>query len=199
MASIDVIKAVAVTAELCGRTFSEAAAAVFVEDLAGFDDAAVINALARCRKEVRGFLTIADVISRIDDGRPGPEEAWAMMPMEDGKSVVWSDEMAAAFGVALPLIEEGETVPARMAFKETYTRLVAEARDKRSPVRWTPSLGTHEPDRRAVLMDAVHKGRMKLEHAQEHCPMLEAPTDQKMLEMASQSIQIPVDMFKGAI
>ena len=117
MPSIELLQAVAVTAELCGRTFSEGAARMFVHDLAGFDEQAVMKALARCRREVKGILTIQDVVSRIDDGRPGVEEAWAMLPLDEAQSVVWSAEMAEAFGVARGLIDDGDRVAARMAFK----------------------------------------------------------------------------------
>lgn len=167
MPSIELIQAVAVTAELCGRTFSEAAAKVFVQDLEGFDDQAVIKALSRCRREVRGFLTIADVVTRIDDGRPGPEEAWAMMPFDESQSVVWTDDMAAAFGVAIPLLAAGDKVAARMAFKEHYIKAVTESRDARKPVNWTPSLGHDKNTHAAALSNAVEKGRLTLGFAQD--------------------------------
>jgi len=175
MPSIELVQAVAVTAELCGRTFTEAAARVFVDDLQGFPEPAVIKALARCRREVRGLLTIQDVVSRIDDGRPGVEEAWAMMPFEESQSVVWTDEMANAFGVARGLLADGDRVAARMAFKETYTRLVGEARDAGRPVTWSPSLGYDKSGQEAVLAEAVAKGRLSYAHAQELSPALPAP------------------------
>ena len=61
------------------------------------DQPAVLKALTRCRREVKGMLTIQDVVSRIDDGRLGVEEAWAMMPFSESQSVVWTEEMAQAF------------------------------------------------------------------------------------------------------
>lgn len=175
MPSIELIQAVAVTAELCGRTFTEGAARMFVQDLSNFQEQAVLKALGRCRREVKGILTIQDVISRIDDGRPGVEEAWAQMPFDESQSVVWTDEMASAFGTALPLLEEGDKVAARMAFKESYTRLIGEARDAGRPVRWTPSLGFDKNGHAAVLSEAVAKGRLTYEHAQDLCPMLPPP------------------------
>lgn len=172
MPSIELLQAVAVTAELCGRTFSEGAARMFVADLSAFSEEAVLKALGRCRREVKGMLTIQDVVSRIDDGRPGPEEAWAQMPFDESQSVVWTDEMAQAFGVALPLLEEGEKVAARMAFKEAYLRLIGEARDAGKPVNWTPSLGYDVRGRDAVVADAVAKGRLSYSYAQTVCPAL---------------------------
>src|ERR1043165_278765 len=119
------LKAIAVTAELTGTTMSEAAASVMAEDLTRYPENQVLVALTRCRRELRGRLTIADVIQRLDDGRPGPEEAWAMIPQDEAPSVVWTQEMASAFGIALPLMDD--PVAARMAFKEAYAKAVAKA------------------------------------------------------------------------
>lgn len=176
MVSAKLLEAVAVTAELCGRTFSEAAARVFVSDISVYPEPAVMKALARCRKEVRGALTVADVVMRIDDGRPGAEEAWALIPMDEHGSVVWTDEMAKAFGVASPLLNAGEVVPARMAFKEAYNKLVSEARDAGVPVAWSASLG-HDPNaREAAVLLAVDKGRLTLAQARDAVPSLPAPS-----------------------
>lgn len=173
--SAELLQAIAVTTELCGRTFSEAAAGVFANDLTGFPEAAVVKALVRCRREVKGALTIQDVVSRIDDGRPGFEEAWAAMPFDESQSVVWSGEMAEAFGVARGLLDDGERVAARMAFKEAYTRLVGQARDEGIRVSWTPSLGYDRRGHESVLADAVTKGRLSHDHAQSLTPMLLPP------------------------
>lgn len=182
MPSSDLIRAVAVTAELCGRVFSPEAAEVFVGDLAAYPEAAVIRALGKCRREVRGLLTVADVVQRIDDGRPGPEEAWSLMPFDESQSVVWSDEMAKAFGIAGPLIEIGDRIGARMAFKEAYARLVNEARDAGAPVVWRPSLGHSPVGREAALLAAVDSGRLTLDFARSIEPALPAPSAQ-MLEL----------------
>lgn len=184
MPSSELIKAVAVTAELCGRTFSPEAAGVFVADLDGFNERAVIKALAKCRREVRGALTIQDVVSRIDDGRPGADEAWALMPLSESQSVVWSDEMAEAFGICGPLLDAGDKIAARMAFKESYARLVARNRDEGRPVRWTPSLGHDPRGRDAALAAAVEAGRIGLEHARELSPALPAPSADVMAAIA---------------
>lgn len=170
MPTSTVIEAIAVTAELCGRTFSPGAAMVFASDLDGFDEAAVLKALSRCRKEVKGLLTVQDVISRVDDGRPGVEEAWAMLPTDESKTVVWTDEMASAWGVARPLLEAGDKVGARMAFKEAYAVAVAKARDERLRPKWTASLGDDKYGREPVLMEAVQKGRLSAPHVRAILP-----------------------------
>lgn len=176
MASRALLEAVAVTAELCGRTFSEAAARVFVADLSAYPEPQVVGALARCRKEVKGILTLADVVSRLDDGRPGPEEAWAMLPLREADTAVWTEEMREAFGVAAPLINTGELVQARMAFKEAYQRLVNAARERAMPPNWTVTLGHDPRGREAAVMLAVEKGRIPLEYARNLVPELPAPS-----------------------
>jgi hypothetical protein len=175
MASPALIEAVAVTAELCGRTFSEGAARVFIADLDGFPEPAVLVALRRCRREVRGILTVQDVVSRIDDGRPGVEEAWAMLPKDEASSCVWTDEMREAFAVALPLLVDGDSIAARMAFKETYTRLLATARDERRAPNWTASLGHDAGAREVAIRDAADRGRLSHDQA---AALLPAPTSQ---------------------
>jgi len=165
MARSDVLKAIASTAAICGRAFASSdPVELMADDLAVFDDNAVVLAIARCRKELRTFPTVADIISRIDDGRPGSEEAWAMVPKDESSSIVWTQEMRGAFGVARPLIGQDD-VAARMAFLETYRKLCAEARSAGSPARWETSLG-HDPAGRVhALTVAVEKGRITQEHA----------------------------------
>jgi hypothetical protein len=182
MASAKLLEAVAVTAELCGRVFSEAAARVFVSDLSAYPESQVLGALSRCRKECRGMLTVADVVSRLDDGRPGVEEAWAMLPKNEADSAVWTAETSQAFGVAVGLLDRGDAIAARMAFKESYTRLVQQARDAGKPVQWQVTLGHSESGREAVLLEAAAKGRITLERAREFVPSLPAP-DPKVMQL----------------
>jgi hypothetical protein len=165
VAKADLLKALAVTAELTGTSLSTAAADVLADDLAVYPLEQVLGALTRCRRELKSRLTAAEIISRLDDGRPGPEEAWAMIPPDEEGSVVWTEEMAQAFGVAWALIRDGDRIGARMAFKESYTRIVTEARAKQVPPKWTPSLGRDKHGRTTVIEDARAKGRLSAPHA----------------------------------
>jgi hypothetical protein len=174
--SLTLLEAVAVTAELCGRAFSPAAAAVFVADLSAHPEAEVLRALNRCRKEVRGVLTTHDVLSRIDDGRPGVETAWSMVPTGEWQSVVWTTEAAEAYGQVAHLVASGDKVAARMAFKESYQKLVDAAREAGRPVSWVASLGFDKEVRSRVLQDAVKRGLLTSAAAHEADPLaLPAP------------------------
>lgn len=126
---------------------------------AGFD--------AHVKDSQRGRFapTPADVIAQIewlvaDDGRPGAEEAWAMCcnAADESETVVWSGEMSQAYALAMPLMQEGDNVGARMAFKEAYSRLVDSARRERKPVAWSVSLGHDQSKRHAVLLNAETRG-----------------------------------------
>lgn len=99
------------------------------------------------------------------DGRLGADEAWSMIPRDEESSVVMTDEMAQAMQIAQPLLNEGDQVAARMAFKEAYARIVdANKRDGVSAT-WFSSLGREKEGREAALNHAVRLGRIGAEHA----------------------------------
>jgi len=109
----------------------------------------------------------ADVIAQIqgfvaDDGRPGPEEAWAICfrAADENATVVWTDEMAEAYGACWPILRAGDEVAARMAFKEVYARLLAQARERRMPPRWSATLGHDKAAQDAALLPHVQAGRL---------------------------------------
>lgn len=176
---VDLLQALAVTAELTGTTFSEAAARVMVQDLAAYPVNQVLGALVRCRRELKTRLTVAAIVERLDDGRPGPEEAWAMIPHDERSTVVWTDEMAEAFGVACGLLAHGDVIAARMAFRESYAASVVRARAEQRPVHWFPSLGQDPNTRAQPIEEAVRKGRLGYTHA---AALLPAPSDALKLE-----------------
>lgn len=183
----ELLEAIAVTAELTQTDLSKHAAKAMADDLARFPLPQVLASLTRCRRELRGKLTLADVIARLDDGRPGAEEAWAMLPKSEGASVVWTAEMATAFGVACPLFDTDE-VAARMAFKEAYGKAVSEARNAGVPTKWTPSLGHDVWGRESVLRTAVERGRLTAEHASRLLPHLKESPEFRALMEAQKAI-----------
>ena len=168
--SVDLTKAVAVTAELTGTVLSEAAILVMLDDLSRYPEPQVMGALTRCRRECKGRLSIADVLSRLDDGRPGVEEAWAMVPKAESESAVWTEEMAKAMPMVHDLLDAGDAVAARMAFKEVYQRLCQEARDKGIPVSWSVSLGWDTSGREPAIRAAVENGRLTSAQATIYLP-----------------------------
>ena len=97
---------------------------------------------------------------KLMDGRPGPEEAWAiaLTSRDEADTVVWTAEIAEAFVLCQPVLSMGDEVGARMAFKESYVRIVAAARAARCPAQWTASLGWDLSRRKAALVRASNAG-----------------------------------------
>jgi len=155
----NMIKKLAVTWRLCGgveldQPTQEALVAVLDE----YAPNAVSVALDKCLRECRGRITIGDVTSRIDDGRPGANEAWAQIPIGESDAVVWSDEMAQAYGIAGAVMVT-DRIAGRVAFIEAYERLCAAARHCKTAVNWTFSPGRSHAANEAALTKAVNLGR----------------------------------------
>ncbi len=97
---------------------------------------------------------------KLSDGRPGVEEAWAiaLTSQDEADTVVWTQEAAEAFAICQPVLDMGDDVGARMAFKEAYTRIVMQARSASTQVRWSASLGWDMTRRTAALTKASVAG-----------------------------------------
>ncbi|WP_157991427.1 hypothetical protein [Caldimonas tepidiphila] len=117
-----------------------------------------------------------------EDRRPGAEEAWAVAigAADESKTLVWTAEMAEAWGVCRAVFASGDEIGARMAFREAYIRLVDEARRARRPAAWVTSLGHDAQQRSAAIDKAVELGRL---------PALERPA----LPAPEQSLQLLAD------
>lgn len=105
---------------------------------------------------------------KLMDSRPDENEAWALSlsSRDERETVVWTGEMAKAFYIALPMLEGGDEVGARMAFKDAYSRLVADARAENRPAKWSVSAGW-DTDRRAVAIERAQVAGL-LEGPQPH-------------------------------
>ncbi len=164
-----ILEQIAVTAELMGQTISPNAAAVMAADLSKYPEKLIVEALTIVRCESKGRFSLAAVIEQIEklnpDGRPGVEEAWAMIPRDEAMSVVLTQEMMEAWGVAKPLIDEGDMVAARMAFKEAYLRMVDVNKREDIAPKWFPCLGHDKDGREGALHTGVRLGRIGLKDA----------------------------------
>jgi hypothetical protein len=109
----------------------------------------------------------SDILAQIEgksaeDGRPGVEEAWAisLAAMDESETVVWTDEMCSAFWICKPILDQGDEVGARMAFKESYNRQVAVARKDGRPVKWQVTPGKNQERHQIVYQRNVELGRL---------------------------------------
>lgn len=124
-------------------------------------------------------ITPHDVIAILEsqDGRPSENEAWAMSlaSQDENETIVWTEEMAEAFGVANQILITGDKQGAKMAFREVYAKLVNESRKELKPVRWNVSLGHDKTLTNDVINQAVIEG--KLSHGDSTRYLIDAPTE----------------------
>lgn len=132
-----------------------------------------------------------------DDGRLGAEEAWALAlrAQDERETVVWTPEIAQAFAAARTVLDRGDEVGARMAFREAYGRIVTAARADMVPVRWQVTLG-HDLERRQIALEtAVAEGRIPADAdrgAASDVLRLAGPRDGVLL-LAGESTDLEVD------
>lgn len=156
--------------EMHGKTVTPKAKALFFAAMGRYSLEVVRQALSsHMVDKVSGKFPpvpahlVAQIEGRADgDGRPGVEEAWALsLPaIDEAETVVWTEEMRDAFMLCRPVLDRGDEVGARMAFKEAYLRMVVEAGRSNRPVKWEATLG-HDPQRRVQAIErAAAVGRL---------------------------------------
>lgn len=168
------------------RALSDGQVAVFFRALAAYSLQQVRAALdAHVRDPERGRWppVPADVVAQITaaarvDGRPGPEEAWAiaLRASDEAATVVWTAEIALALAACRPVLDAGDEVGARMAFREAYSRAVEAARARGVAPAWAASLGHDEQQRERALDSAVQMGLLP---AQEAAALLPPPESRR--------------------
>lgn len=154
--------------ERYGRSLSAMSLAIDFQALADLSMADVrrgLQAHLQHPTDCRFFPMPGQIIGHLakanaNDGRPDEEEAWAvaLTARNEADTVVWTQETAEAWNTARVVMDLGDKVGARMAFKEAYTRIVGLARRARQPVRWVICEG-HDAARRAdAVRLAVDRG-----------------------------------------
>ena len=178
MAMNDIVKAISVTAELTGASLSGPAVAMMAKDLTALhSEEAILRALTRCRKELSRPLTAGAVFERLseDDGRPSGDEAWAiaLQSSDEAETVVWNVEIQKAMAAARPILDAGDKIGARMAFREAYERVVRNNREAGIVPVWEASLGW-DKERRALAIESAHS--LGLLSAPQVAALLPAPS-----------------------
>ena len=150
------------TAEVLGSEIKPTAATLMIRDLRDYNRPEVEQALARCRSEITGRLTLAAILDRMPSANAwlSANEAWsvALEAQDEVRTVIWTDEIAHAAGVAHPILEGGDKVGARMAFIAAYERAVAAAKARGESPRWWPSLGSSPELRKEAIEQGVADG-----------------------------------------
>lgn len=147
----------------------------WIDMLAPFPLPVIRAALASYCDENSEFAPVPAAITKrckLQDGRPGAEEAWAiaLASRDESDTVVWTAEIAEAFGVCSTILSTGDEVGARMAFKDAYNRLVTAARLRNLPAAWSVSLGWDTGKREAAVGKAVTAGLLPAPQAKALLP-----------------------------
>lgn len=120
-----------------------------------------------CNEEATFPPTPAAIVKRCKalDGRPDAEEAWALALTcrDEAATTIWTSEIAEAFDICKVVLDSGDKIGARMAFKEAYKRLVLAARIRNQPVCWTASIGWDKEVATLALEKAVRSGQLAIE------------------------------------
>ena len=116
--------------------------------------------------------TAAAIVELLGDpmARLTADEAWALCPRSESETVVWPEEAVQAFAVASIVLETGDDVGARMAFRSAYNRVCQESDAKGAPVVWRVSLGHDVAGRESAIQAAVERGRLSAERARLFLP-----------------------------
>ncbi len=147
--------------------------------LAPFDFDTVKSLMNEHVQTAKFMPTISELLDALKsmDGRPDAEEAWSIVARslnDEGVTIVWTEEMAGAFGVALGL--QNDRIAARMAFKESYENLVKESRRQGKAAKWSPSLGHDVEGREGPLLAAVKQGKLTAPHVAGLLPYKNEPS-----------------------
>lgn len=146
----------------------------------------------------------ADLIAHLrgnpeSDGRPDANEAWAiaLRSRDERATVVWTQDCAEAFAICVPVLDKGDEIGARMAFKSAYERIVANGRTTGSPAKWVASLGFDAEMREAALSEAVRSNRLQISDVSHVVPQLAAPDEPYDAEKAAQNLAYIRELLDG--
>lgn len=157
-----ILQLLVATAEVMGTELKPNALMMMVSDLDEYDFHAVTKALTRCRKELSGKLTLKAILDILAPagGWLTANEAWAQcLPAADeANSVVWTPEARRAWFVALPILDAGDKVGARMAFVAAYDRNVDQAKNDGRTPNHELSAGFDAEKRLTVVKQAQETG-----------------------------------------
>ena len=163
-----IIQAITVTAELTGTQLSANAAAVMAEDLLAYPLDKVLIAFERCRRELKGRLTLAAILDRIDDGWQSAEEAFNTLVAgweSEHLSILTTHTAMHAAESASALFNAGDKYRAGLAFKTAYERIVSEKKAKGIQPDWYVSAGLDKEQLAQLVTEAAATGKITNDYA----------------------------------
>lgn len=156
---------------LTGKSPDDALTQAWWHALEDLPISAVLAGLDQCLRTETG-RPVPGKIRQIIDGQLeslwlSADCAWsqALVSQDEFMTVVWTEEAATAFADAKPLLDSGDKIGARMAFKATYERMVRNAVARRNLPKAKISFGWSKAHRKEALERAVSEGLLERERA----------------------------------
>ena len=190
-----------------GRDVSQYALDVWWSALRRFELPAIVEAFNRhlmCPDAGKFQPKPADIVKLLEaapgsghePARIGSSEAWAiaLSGFDEAATVMLNDEIAEAMSIARPVLEAGDEVGARAAFREAYDRIVLRNRSAGLAAKWWPSLGYDVARREEVIRSAVDRGLITQEQANPHLPAPVTPQGEFIAGLLTGNVvQMPND------
>lgn len=156
----DTVKMIVLTSEICGGArWSDEVGEYIKAHIEHYGDAAVRHALKRCQLEVKGLLSLADIIARIPDGRPPVAVAYAQVSGSEADTFITTDEVLAAWGIASQT--DGDKFAQRSAFDAAYKEICAGNRINGVFPKQIVSIGHDKARAKAAIEAGVKQGLLR--------------------------------------
>lgn len=142
-------------------------------ELGGFSAEEIKRGLDACRNNkfpptLPEFISLCRPAATV---RPSADEAWALSlkARDESETVVWTEDMAQAWGICKPVLDAGDEIGARMAFRAAYERICAAG----GPVVWSVSDGW-DKEKRVVALERAKSVGIALPYHREEMLLLES-------------------------
>lgn len=181
-------------AEYYGQQINAAQLKMWVEDLSDLTPEEVLRGIRQNQKdETRNFPSKPAQIRSAVYNFPSSEEAWALIRHDEESSFVWCHEIAEAYAEVRHLVTGGDKISARMAFKDSYEKKIALAKNLKKRPQWFASLGSSKIGRDEALLDAIQKGRLSETAALSYSETLQishVKSNQQLVVNAQEALQL---------
>jgi len=159
-----IIQILGATIEAMGQTPSASALELMANDLSDYPTNEIEAAASKLRR-TGGRFSLASLVAMMSGGWIGANEAWSTFPKTEAETGIVTQQAMTAWNAASELFESGDSVAARMAFIETYNRVVAEG-----PVKpeYTVTLGHDVKQRAGVIKKGLDSGLLTHEQASKY-------------------------------
>lgn len=88
-----------------------------------------------------------------------------MYPRDEDSSALLNNEISESMENARTLLNDGDKVGSRLAFRDAYNKRIQQARQVGELPQWFVSMGRDKVSRNDVILEAVKKGRISAERA----------------------------------